>query len=180
MFWPTVALGIGTTSASTLAVNGSSLFNGNVTLTAGNVIQITGVAGNPGSPASGMVYYDSTAGKFKVVEGGVVKILCNSTDQGCGTGSGSAWSGLSNPTGNLALSMSSFTTTFAYGATTGSNNLFTLNDSTGNSGTGTLFTLASANGSSLNPFSVTASSTQALYVNNLANVGVGTTTRVPN
>lgn len=38
---------------------------------------------------NGTLVYDSTAGKFKVYEGGAIKTLCNTTDLGCGAAGGS-------------------------------------------------------------------------------------------
>ena len=163
-------------AAGALTVNGPSVFNGNVSLSAGSLLTVGSSTGTPGSLTDGNIYFDSSTGKFNIVEGGVAKTLCNKTDQSCGTGTSAAWSGLSSPTGNLNLSMASSTTNFLWNSATGNSNLFTFNDSANNTGTGTLLNVVTANGSSLNPFSVTASSTAALFVNAAGNVGVGTTT----
>lgn len=75
---------------------------------------------------------------------------------GCNTiagGGSSLWSALLNPTGNLSLSMSAFTTLMTWGATTGSGvNLFTETDTTGNTGTGILHRFTTASSSSLIPW----------------------------
>lgn len=59
----------------------------------------------------------------------------------CGGGGGStAWSSLTNPVGNLALSMGANTTTFTYGAATGAGaDMYFLIDSPNNTGTGNVF-----------------------------------------
>jgi hypothetical protein len=57
-------------------------------------------------------------------------------------GGGSAWSALTNPSGNLALTMGANTSTFTYNTTTGTNNLFALTTGTDDTGTNYLFSLA--------------------------------------
>lgn len=78
------AKGSGTVSINNTATGGITL-GALTTLAAGKALVITGGAGDPTATA-GTVWYDSTAGKFKIVEGSTVKILCNTTDAGCGTG----------------------------------------------------------------------------------------------
>ncbi len=48
-------------------------------------VQVSGVTG----AATGDIWYDSAANKFKVNESGTTKILCNTTDLGCGSGGAS-------------------------------------------------------------------------------------------
>jgi hypothetical protein len=67
-----------------------------------------------------------------------------------GAGASSAWSALTNPTGPLALSMGSNTSTFTY-TSTGASDLFSLTD-TGTTGTGILFHARTASGSTEIPF----------------------------
>lgn len=62
-------------------------------------------------------------------------------------GGAASWSALSNPSGNLALTMAANTSTFTYNNATGSNDLFKLADGSGNSGTGALFSVVKASGS---------------------------------
>ncbi len=132
---------------------------------------------DPGGLANGSIFYNSTSHKFKIVENGTTKILCNTTDAGCGAGGGSvAWSNLIDPTGNLALSMGSYTTNFTWGTSTGSSNLFNLSDTASNTGTGSLISLTTASGSAASPLRVTASGVAAMYVASSGNVGFGTTT----
>jgi hypothetical protein len=84
----------------------------------------------------------------------------------CGVAKGqTSWSSLTNPAANLSLSHGSFTTTFTYGASTGSGtNLFNLTDGISNTGTGYLFNLNTASGSSLNPLRVASKGLNALLI----------------
>ena len=83
---------------------------------------------------------------------------------GCATGT-TAWSALQNPSSNLALTMAGYTSTFTYGAATGSSvNLFNLADTASNTGTGYLMNIATATSSALSPFNVAAHGTSALSV----------------
>ena len=66
------------------------------------------------------------------------------------------WSNLLNPIANLSLSMQSFITSFNWGNATGSSNLFTLKDSSNNTGTGYLFNVNTGNGSALKPLHIGA------------------------
>lgn len=76
------------------------------------------------------------------------------------TGStGSVWSALTDPSTNLSLAMASNTSTFTWGATTSTANLFTIQDTTSNTGTGYLFTVATGSSSQAKPFRATASGT---------------------
>lgn len=76
------------------------------------------------------------------------------TATGCG-GSG-AWSALTNPTGNLALTMGSYSSTFTYGATTGSGDLMKWTDTPSNTGTGILGHFTTASGSAESPWAADA------------------------
>jgi hypothetical protein len=70
-----------------------------------------------------------------------------------GSGGGSTpWSGITNPGGNLALTMGAFTSTFTFNAATGAGvHLFSLTDTTNNTGTGALFRATTASGSGALP-----------------------------
>lgn len=48
-------------------------------------VQVSGVTG----AAAGDIWYDSAANKFKINENGTTKIVCNTTDAGCGAGGSS-------------------------------------------------------------------------------------------
>ena len=102
---------------------------------------------------------------------------CNGTSWTSLLAGGSpAWSSLTNPAANLALSMAAYTTVLTYGATTGASDLFKLTDTASNTGTGYLLNVATATGSTEKPFHVGAAGTDALTVLASGNVGIGTTT----
>lgn len=80
------------------------------------------------------------------------------TGFGCHTiSAGSAvWSSLTNPTGNLSLSMTSNTSTFTWGSATSTPDLFKKTDTTGNTGTGILDHDTTASGSTEIPWQADA------------------------
>ncbi len=125
----------------------------------------------------------SSAPTFSSITGSTQCLQVNSsgvvsgTSAACGGGGGStAWSSITNPSGNLSLAMAGDTSTFTYGATTGSANLFNLTDTSSNTGTGVLLNVSTASGSTLNPFSVTTAgaTNPSLYVGSNGNVSIGT------
>lgn len=67
--------------AAGLTINSAS---GRVTVATGDFLN-TSVAGVAGA-AAGDIWYDSTANKYKINENGTTKIVCNTTDAGCGSG----------------------------------------------------------------------------------------------
>lgn len=75
--------GSGTFDTGTGAVS----LDGNTTVASGMTFRIVGGAGDP-TATTGIIWYDTTANKFKIVENGTVKILCNTTDLSCGAGGG--------------------------------------------------------------------------------------------
>ena len=86
-------------------------------------------------------------------------IWTTGTGFGCNTISGggaTAWSAITNPTGNLALTMAANTSTFTYNATTGSSDLFKLTDTASNTGTGILLHATAAASSTEIPFQADA------------------------
>ena len=95
----------------------------------------------------------------------------------CGGVASAAWSSLTNPTGNLALTMAANTSTFTYNNATGSANLFRLTDTASNTGTGKMVRFDTATASTLRPFSVEPRGLQALLVDHLGNVVTGLTSR---
>ena len=133
--------GTSSTIANTAGTLTLDAVGGVTALATGDVFQ-TSKAGDP-TPANGMIYYNSSTGKYNIVEdiGGTptIKEICNKTDQACGSGSGSAWSALTNPAGNLSLNMTAsgqYTTTFGWTAT-GALNPWTFN-LTNNAGSATV------------------------------------------
>lgn len=59
----------------------------------------------------------------------------------CSSGGSSSWSGLTNPSAALALTMGANTTTFTYNAPTGPTNLFNITDAASDADTGFLFNI---------------------------------------
>jgi hypothetical protein len=84
-------------------------------------------AGNP-TAVDGALYYNANSGKFLIAEGGAWKEICNKTDAACGAGTGSSWSALTDPSGNLNLSMNEDTTAFTWdtASTSATKDYFTL------------------------------------------------------
>lgn len=130
---------------------------------------------NMTSPADGSLEYNGTHLYFTV---GTTRYQLDQQ-----SGGSSAWSGLTSPTGNLALSMGSDTTTFTWGASTGSAvNLFNLIDTTSNTGTGYLVNINTATGSNLKPLNVSAKGSSVLSIDASSNITVqgSTLTVTPN
>lgn len=92
-------------------------------------------------------------------------------------GGGTTWNAITNPTGNLSLTMAADTSLFTYGSTTSTANLWEMTDGSANTGTGLLVDLHTGATSTLNPFAAYAkgTTTPGLYVNSSNNVGVHTT-----
>lgn len=88
---------------------------------------------------------------------------------------GAVWSALTDPVADLTLSHGSNKTTFAWGATTSTFDLFNLTDTTGNTGTGYLVKVFTASGSTLKPFYVGAAGIDAITVDASAVVSLSTT-----
>lgn len=86
-----------------------------------------------------------------------IGVLASGNATGCAPLGGSPlWSSLLSPTSNNSLSMAALTTTFTYGAATGSADMFKLQDSASNTGTGILFHVTTAAGSTEIPFQADA------------------------
>jgi hypothetical protein len=66
------------------------------------------------------------------------------------------WSSIGNPTGNLSLTMGANTSTFAFGATSGSADLFNIHDAASDTGTGIMFHITTGSGSTEIPWQVDA------------------------
>lgn len=145
----------GSSYNQTIQVNGSSLLQrAKLNLAAGNNTTLT--ASDNGS--------DTTT------------VTISSTGGPAGS---SSWSALTAPSGNESLSMGANTTTFQWNAATGANNLFTMTDTTNNTGTGYVATLGTSSGSAANPFQVLCKGSGCVQV--LANgfVGFGTSPSSP-
>jgi len=85
------------------------------------------------------------------------------------------WSGLTAPTNNLSIGMTSYNSTFTWGAGTGANNLFTLTTDSSANYTGSLLNIQTGASSSVFPLRVRSNTTEALMVDASGNVGIGTT-----
>jgi len=93
-----------TAGANQIPVLNSS---GNLVLGTGAALQIS-IAGDPGTPAAGMIWYDSGTGKYKIREGSTTKILCNTTDAGCGAGGATNWNTIGDATAAGEVLMGEF------------------------------------------------------------------------
>lgn len=82
------------------------------------------------------------------------------------TGSGAvAWNAITNPAGNLALTMAANTSTFTYNAATGANDLFVLTTGASDTGTGYLLSLSTPGaGNTKKPFGVSVRSALAFEI----------------
>jgi len=130
--------------------------------------------GNPATCAEGDIYYNAFDNTVYVCH------ETNTWEQMDGAGGGSSvWSALTDPAGNLSLSMAAWTTTFTWNAATGANNLFNFTDTLNNTGTGYLVNITTASGSTLKPFHVSAAGTEAIVVDATGNVGIGTASPSP-
>lgn len=118
----------------------------------------------PGNPAAGndRLYADSTSH--------TVKCLTSSGGSCLAAGGGTTWDAIGNPLGNLSLTMGADTSTLTYNATTGAGvNLFTLTDTTNNTGTGNLFRVGTAAGSAASPMQLFATgSASGTFTNGVA------------
>jgi hypothetical protein len=112
------ALTIASGGSLALTFNSDS---GRVTVATGDFLS-TSVAGVSGA-ASGDIWYDSTANKYKINESGVTKILCNTTDAGCGAGGSTTWDTIGDPAGNGSIAMGSTVQTMDWATATTQNAL---------------------------------------------------------
>ncbi len=170
-------VGIGATAPGSLFSVGTSTAAGGFQVDSnGNIVKLNGVTYSfPSAQAAGSAYVLQTNGS------GTLSWVAQSSGTGC-----TPWSCLTDPmvlptnaTGNLALSMAAFTTTFTWGSSTGSSNLFNLTDTTNNTGTGYLNNITTATSSTLNPFHVGTGNgslaTDSITVTSTGNVGIGNT-----
>ncbi len=107
------ALTIASGSSLALTLNSDS---SRVVVATGDFLS-TSVAGVSGA-AAGDIWYDSTAGKYKINEAGTTKILCNTTDAGCGAGGSTTWDTIGDPAGNGSIAMGSTVQTMDWATAT--------------------------------------------------------------
>ncbi|MBS1722279.1 MAG: hypothetical protein JSS66_04645 [Armatimonadetes bacterium] len=86
------------------------------------------------------------------------------------------WNSLTNPSGNLSLTMSTNLTTFNWATGTSSNNLFSLTTDASANGTGALLNIQTGASAAVLPLRVRAGSVEAIYVNASGQVSIGTST----
>lgn len=91
------------------AGSGNTQILDNLTIGTGKSLIMSGGAGDPPATTGGF-WYDTTANKFKIVENGVIKTLCNLNDLGCGP-SGRI-SGLMAANGTNTIDNTNFTQTW--------------------------------------------------------------------
>jgi len=104
-----------------------------------------------GANNAGEIKWDTTALSLKV---------CNPNAWSAVGGGGGTWDAVTSPVGNQSLTMAAFTTTWTWNAATGAGvNLFSLTDTTNNTGTGVLLDVFTASGSALLPVQFTAKGT---------------------
>lgn len=112
----TIAGGSSYTGAGsvTLSSGGSSGLtidsaSGVTTMATGDYLALSrsGVSG----AAAGYFWYDSSDNKFKINENGTTKVLCNTTDAGCGTGGSTTWDAIGDAAAAGAIAMNEYAQT---------------------------------------------------------------------
>ncbi|MFA5926334.1 MAG: LamG-like jellyroll fold domain-containing protein, partial [Parcubacteria group bacterium] len=140
-------------------------------------------SGNLGLAASAYLNFGTTIGSSGYGIRDNAGILQYKASGGTWTniGSGSStsstaasWSTLTDPSTNLSLPMSAFTTVFNWATGTGTSDLFSLTTDNSANGTGSLLNLQTGASSTVSPLRVRGGSTEALYVNSSGSVGIGT------
>jgi trimeric autotransporter adhesin len=189
-----MALGLGQPSPShpffpvfSPNVTGNSsygIFMGNqnaVSVDTDNTVAILGgqVVIDPGAPAS------LTAANTNTnldVNGNIGAInYCDVNGNNCFTATsiatGAAWNTIANPAGNQALTMAAYTSTWNYGATTGSGiDMFKITDAAANTGTGYLMNITTGATSAASPLHLKANTSGDLVFTSTGRLGMGTTT----
>ena len=154
-----------------LTVNGAGplLFEG---ATAGNGFETTLTVTDPTADRtftlpdanSVAVQPQSCGGTDKVSAISAAGVVTCSTDQG---GASIRWDQLTNPQAALSLTFDNAeTTTFTWGAATGTTDFFTISDSVNNTGTGFLMRLYTAAGSTAAPFIALAQGSLGVQLRN--------------
>ena len=134
--------------------------NGGAGSAAPDLLVLDKVSGAAPTGVEGAVLVDST-GKFNIYENGAWKVLCNSTDQGCGTGSGSSLSAITNATAANSLSAGNNSQAWNWTLTTAAKTGMAFSESTASTnGAGAQYILetGTAAGSTAGPFKITSQS----------------------
>lgn len=149
------ANGSGTVSAASSgtdyapATSGTSILKGNGSGGFSNAASGTDYA--PATSGSSILYGNGSGGFSNVTIGSGLSFSSGTLSA---TGGTPAWSSLTDPSGSLSLSMGTNLTTLTWGTGTSTNNLFTLKDTTGNTGTGYVLSVENAGTSTAKPFRV--------------------------
>lgn len=159
-------VGFGSTAPTEkIDILGNATASGNITL--GGQLQVGRFGYDPIAFGNGSISYNTTTNKFRCYQNG-------SWTDCIGAGGTPTWDSITNPGGNLGLTMNSYTSTFTYGSSTSTNNLFNLADTASNTGTGYLFNLTTGSGSTLNPLRVRNGLADTLIIDSNGRIGVNT------
>lgn len=132
---------------------------------------------------NGGLYRDATGNIIATATGGAGTLCYVSANGGvpvwgsCAGSAATAWSALSNPSGNMAVNVGTNTSQWTVQGNTSTANLFSIIDTTGNTGTGSLFEVHSVGTSAAKPVTFTAKGTsngvQMDNTGSLAAIGTG-------
>lgn len=149
------ANGSGTVSAAVSgtdyapATSGTSILKGNGSGGFSNAASGTDYA--PATSGSSILYGNGSGGFSSVIVGTGLSFSAGTLST---TGGAPTWNSITNPSGNLSLSMGTNLTTLTWGTGTSTNNLLTLKDTSGNTGTGYVLSVENAGTSTAKPFRV--------------------------
>ena len=123
------------------------------------VLTWNGATWAPANTGSGITAINGLSNATtSIVAGSNITITTSSpntiTIAASGGGGSSTWNSMTNPTGNLSLSMGTYTTTFTAGTST--TNPFLIQDTTGNTATSALFEVSTVGTSTASPVEFTA------------------------
>jgi hypothetical protein len=136
----------------------------------------------PAASANALIYSNGTNTWTSLAAGGAGTLCLTEASGGtptwgsCAGSAGAAWSALTNPTGNLALTMGTNTSTFTSGVLTGTNGAWSFLDGNSTS-TGNFFAINTGTTSTAKPLTVTAQGTangvQMTSAGSLGAIGTG-------
>lgn len=143
------------------------------------ILQLDGTTADPTSNLSalnGGLFYNSTSNKVSIVENGVVKVLCNTTDAGCGAGgSGARLDQVTAATSGASINNAANNVVWNWQLSAAESG-FTFTENVASTGGGTqdqfITDMATLTGSTASPLRVTSASVDAAdIVFNLASAG---------
>ncbi len=127
------------------------------------------------TPVNGALAMDST-GKFNIYENGQWKVLCNKTDETCGTGSGSSLSAITLATGGNTINNGDNAQAWNWSISTNSKAAFTFGENSASTGSNsTILKVSTIANSSASPFQVDARGSSAFSIGNTGLIGINTT-----